>query len=144
MFAGGDSVRVEVVGVFENRGGAGEDEERLPLLVLRDEAAREVRVPVGSCEGFAIHLALQEQLAPRPLTHDLAVQLLRRLSVQLEHVLIDEAEEDGWGATLHLCGPEGPVAVEARPGDAVAIAVRSGAPVYVTEALIARPPSDTP
>lgn len=134
-----NAVRLTVVGVFEQRLRLGEEEERLPLVVLSDGADRELRVPVGSCEGMAIHVALQEQLVPRPLTHDLAIQLLRRLSAEVDSVVIEQAGEgEEYRAGLQLATPQGELRIEARPGDALAIAVRAGAPIFANESMLSR------
>lgn len=139
MTAGPDEVRMEVVGVFEQAVRLPDREERVPLLLLRDPRNRELRLPISSCEGLAIHVALQQQVVARPLTHDLALRLLDRLSSGLSRVVIYEVagEEGACRARLHLVTGEGELLVEAQPGDAVALAVRAEAPVYVTEELLA-------
>jgi len=128
---GPGEVRVEVVGIYERPATGGEEGMRAPLLVLRDEAERELHLPIGSCEAVAIHLALSHQLVPRPLTHDLAVRLLEKLSATVGRVVIGGHPWDGYQAALHLDTPEGEVTLPAQPGDAIAIALRADAPVYV-------------
>jgi hypothetical protein len=135
---GGDEVRVDVVGVFEQQQTPDEEQESTPLLVLRDGSDRELHVPVGSCEGLAIHLAIQQRVVPRPLTHDLGIRILERLSTSVERVVIDDLSDEVYHASLHLAAEEGPISVPARPGDAVALALRAEAPVYVTEEVFAR------
>jgi len=135
---GGDEVRVDVVGVFEQQQAPDEEQESTPLLVLRDPSDRELHVPVGSCEGLAIHLAIQQRVVPRPLTHDLGIRILERLSTSVERVVIDDLSDQVYHASLHLAAEEGAISVPARPGDAVALALRAEAPVYVTEEVFAR------
>jgi len=136
-------VQVEVVGVFEQR-SAGEGEEGLtrPVLVLRDAAQRELHMPVGSCEALAVHLALSRQLIPRPLTHDLALRILERLSAEIQRVVIARHPIDGYQSVIYLKASEGEVVLPAQPGDAVAIALRADAPVYVTEETLSQPTGD--
>lgn len=137
MAEGPDAVRVEVVGVFDReRGDSGE--ERLPVLVLRDAASREVGIVIGSCEAFAIHLALREQLVPRPLTHDLAVRLLEKLSGSIARVVIGEREDEPHRASIYLDSPQGETPVEADAGDAVALALRTECPIYATREVLSR------
>ena len=139
MAAGPNEVKVNVIGVFEQPVGPAEQEQPQPLVVVRDEAGRrELHVPVGSCEGVAIQIALTQEVAPRPLTHDLAVRLLERLSAELERVVIDALGDHTYYARLHLKSVEGEVTIEARPGDAVALAVRAEAPIYVVEDVLVR------
>jgi bifunctional DNase/RNase len=128
-----DEVKVEVVGVFEQPAAGGGDEARLPLLILRDPADRELHLSLGSCEAFAVHLALARRLVPRPLTHDLALRLLQKLSVTVGRVVIGRHPRDGYQATMYLNVEEGEMVLPAQPGDAIAIALRAEAPIYVTE-----------
>lgn len=131
-------VELQIVGVFEERLELRDQEQRIPLLLMRDPANRELRLPIGSCEALAIHVAFEDQLLPRPLTHDLALRLVQRLSAQLDRVVIDTISDDNFHATIHLHAPQGPVALEARPGDAIAIALRAQTPIYATEEVLAR------
>lgn len=133
-----DEIRVQVVGVFERQIVFYNQEQRIPLLLVRDASDRELHLPIGSCEGLAIHLALNQQVVPRPLTHDLGLRILERLSAQLGRVVIDDLSEEGSHATIHLRTAESDLTVDARPGDAVALALRAEAPIYVTEELLAR------
>ena len=66
-----DEVQLQIVGVFEHHLEVGNEEQHAPLLLLKDSADRELRLPVDSCEGFAIHIALDEPIVHRPLPHDI-------------------------------------------------------------------------
>lgn len=129
----GGEIRVHPVGVFEQPTDSEEAEAKLPLLVLRDDIGRECRLPVGSCDGLAIHLALTQQHVSRPLTHDLALRLLEKLSGKLERIVIDAFSEEGCRATLTLSTPKGEQELEARAGDGVALALRADLPIFITE-----------
>jgi hypothetical protein len=133
----GGEIRVHPVGVFEQPLES-EEEAGLPVLLLRDEAGREFHLPIGSCDGLAIHLALTQQHVSRPLTHDLALRLLEKLSGQLQRVVIDAYSEEGCHATLSISTPRGPQLLEARAGDGVALALRADLPVFITEEVYAR------
>lgn len=136
MAAGADEVQVDVVGIVEEDIAVRDQQQRIPMLVLRDRASREVQIPVGSCEGFAIQIALERHHVPRPLTHDLALHLVEKLSARLERVVIDALSAHTAHATLHLSSAEGGMTIDARPGDGVALALRAGVPIYVTEAIL--------
>jgi len=135
---GGDEVTVEVVGVFEQGQLPPEGVESQHLLVLRDAAGRELQIPIGSCEGLAVYVALQQHVAARPLTHDLAIRLLEKFSVALERIVIDDLNDDVYRARLHLVAAEGEISLPARPGDAIALALRAEVPICVTEEVFAR------
>jgi hypothetical protein len=135
-----DEVRVEVVGVFEQEVTVGGEEHRIPVMLLRDlrqPATREVRVPIGSCEALAIQVALEARVLPRPLTHDLALRLLEKLSARLDRVVVDGLSGHHVHATLHLLAAEGEIEMDARPGDAVALALRADVPIFVKEDILA-------
>lgn len=136
MAAGPDQVNVQVVGDFEQEVSIHDQEHRIPLLVLRDKLGRDLRLPIGSCEAAAIQIALEQRLVQRPLTHDLALRLLDRLSARLDRVVIDEPPADSTHAVLHVSSAEGALTLDARPGDAVALALRAEAPIFVTEELL--------
>ncbi len=135
--SGGDEVKVYPVGIFEQE--SEEEEPRPPLLALRDDMGREMRIPIGACEGLAINVALDGQHFPRPLTHDLALHLLDKLSAKLEHVVLDSlSEDDGCRATISLTTAGGVQTIQARAGDGVALALRAEIPIYVTEEVLER------
>ncbi len=136
MASGNSEVKVEVVGIFEQEVSFQEQEHRIPVLLVRDSIGRELRLPIGSCEGLAIQIVLEQHMMPRPLTHDLALRLLERLQAQLGRVVIDELTESGAHATLYLTTSQGEIAMDARPGDAVALALRADVPIHVTEELL--------
>lgn len=134
--AGGDEVKVEVVGVSGEEVEYEDEEHRIPLLVLRDPATRVIRIPIGSCEWLAIHISLEQYQAQRPQTHDLGIRLLEKLSARLSRVVIDGPRRQAAHATMHLDTAQGATTLEARPGDAVALALRADAPVYVTDSIL--------
>jgi len=136
--AGADEVIVTVIGVFEEALTIGAEARRIPVMLLRDAAEREVRVPIASCEGLAIQIALEQHVVPRPLTHDLALRLLERLSARLDRVVVDSVSVDRPHAILHLHAPEGEVEMDARPGDAIALALRADVPIHVKDRILAK------
>lgn len=140
MTGGADEIRVEVVGLVEDEepGELLEGEGGGSWLLLRDPALRELRVPINYCERLAIAVSLSEHLAPRPLTHDLGLRLLAKFSAELERVVIDDVREDSYSASLHLRTPTGELSLPALPGDAIALALRAEAPLFVTDEVFLR------
>jgi len=134
--AGAGEVAVEVVGIFEQEITAGGQEHRIPVLILRDPDSRQLRIPIDSCEGLAIQIPLERHVVQRPYTHDLAVRLLEKLSAQLERVVIDALSGDTSHATLHVRTADGVIAMDARAGDAVALALRAETPIFASSELL--------
>lgn len=104
----------------------------VPVLLLREREGlrRVLPIYVGAPEATSIQWALEGREAPRPLTHDLIVDLFGALGAVLEKVAITEVQDGTFFADLHLQSRSGPVVVSSRPSDAVAIAVRAGAMIY--------------
>lgn len=109
-----------------------------PMLLLQetDGAHRLLPIYIGSPEAASIHYAIEGTQPPRPLTHDLFVNVLTDLGAQLEHVLITEVHEHTYYAELHLVAAGTKHVVSSRPSDAVALAVRCSAPIYAADDLI--------
>ena len=108
------------------------------LRQLADPAdeRRALLIWVGEPEANAILIGLEKIPTPRPLTHDLAVTLVATLGGQLERVVITEVREHTFYAELHLRTQVGEGIVSSRPSDAIALAVRVGAPIFAEEALL--------
>lgn len=112
-----------------------------PMVLLRERSGdgRTVPIFIGATEATAIALALDEVDTPRPMTHDLLVELLSSLDVELSAVVVTELRDKTFYAELHLRrkGQGGdPIVLSARPSDAVAVAVRTGTSIYASDAVI--------
>jgi bifunctional DNase/RNase len=104
-------------------------------------APRELPIWIGPFEAQAIVLEMRGASPTRPLTHDLMKSLLERLGAKLDRVVIDELRDDTYFAKLHLRAPDGrDVVVDARPSDAIALALRLQGQVFVSEELFAKAP----
>lgn len=111
----------------------------VPIVVLREKEGdrRVLPIFIGGPEASAIAFALDGVEPPRPLTHDLVVLLLEDLSVSLERVLVTELRDSVFFAELHLRAPDGVHVVSCRPSDAIAVAVRVGAPLFASDEVLA-------
>lgn len=109
-----------------------------PVLVLRELVGRrrQLAIFIGNPEATAIAFALEGVDTPRPLTHDLFCDVLDGLGTSLERVVITELRETTYYADLHLSSEDGPVTVSSRPSDAVALAVRTGCPIFSEETVL--------
>jgi hypothetical protein len=109
----------------------------MPIVVLKDVASDTVMpIWVGIFEANAIALEIEKVAAPRPMTHDLARNLIRNLNARLERVVISELKDDTFYATLWLQQGNDPLVLDARPSDALALALRADCPIYVTEQVM--------
>ena len=111
------------------------------VVVLEDiEKTRLVPIWIGVHEGNAIALELQGEKFPRPLTHDLIVNLLGSLHAQVEKVVVSELKENSYYALIHLRFNGQTLALDARPSDSLAIAVRIHCPIFIDEKVLQKCP----
>jgi bifunctional DNase/RNase len=113
-----------------------QDEQEDAILVLVDDLARPLPIPIGLCERRAIQFILEKQSSPRPLTHDLFVVLAEQCDATISRVIIDDYSGGTFYARLILNSTDGPVSLDCRPSDGVAIALQAGAPIFVTATLM--------
>lgn len=101
-----------------------------PEVVLRESVTpyRELRIPVGLAEGTAIAYAWRAIQTPRPLTHELVTEILKRHNVTIEAVRITSRRGQAFEAELETMGPRGRQVVPCRPSDAIALALRQPLP----------------
>jgi bifunctional DNase/RNase len=109
----------------------------MPIVVLKDVASDTVMpIWVGIFEANAIAIEIEKMAAPRPMTHDLTRNLIQGLNAQLERVVITELKDDTFYAVLWLRQGEELVTVDARPSDAIALALRCDCPTFVSEQVM--------
>ena len=110
-----------------------------PIVVLREpETGNVVPIWIGLLEANAIVLALEGTELPRPMTHDLMISILHVTGTRLRSVEIADIRESTYFALLHLEGNGESVRVDARPSDAIALALRCGARILVSESVLAQ------
>ena len=110
-----------------------------PCLLLReaDGEHRVLPIFIGGPEATAIAFALEEVETPRPMTHDLMKDLLDELGARIERVVVTELRDSTFFADIVVSIAGTVHSVSARPSDAVALAVRYGAPVFAEEGVLA-------
>ncbi len=108
-------------------------------IVLLQEVGGERYLPIwiGSCEAEAISIHLQGTALPRPMTHDLFVDLLSSLEIGLSYVLIHSLINGTFYGRLVLGANGDSLEIDSRPSDALAIAVRANVPIYAAESVMA-------
>src|SRR5579863_5487078 len=106
------------------------------LLTEAESLGRTLPIFIGAPEATAIAFAIQGVATPRPMTHDLLRDMVEALGASLERVVITELRSATYFAELQLKRGEGTLNVSSRPSDAVALAVRTGSPLYVSDELM--------
>jgi hypothetical protein len=126
-------IAMEVAGLQVDPSGAGS------VLLLRefDEPRRVLPVMIGPLEAFSIAVGLGAAAPPRPLTHDLLVDVLQGTGTEVRRVDVTELRDGTFFAELDLVGPDGHRRLSSRPSDAIALAVRLSVPVYASEDVLA-------
>ncbi|MBI4169074.1 MAG: bifunctional nuclease family protein [Acidobacteria bacterium] len=107
------------------------------LLLLADEKEEKaVPISVGRDQGIAIYLGKEKAEAPRPMTHDLLANILKTLGAVVERVTITDLKRDTYFAEIALRSGDEAHAIDARPSDAIALAVRLNAPIFSAPGLL--------
>jgi len=108
-------------------------------LVEKGKGARELPIWIGPFEAQAIAAEMQGVPLPRPLTHDLMKRLVESLGGRLDRVVIGDLHDNTYFATLHLAGADGKeISIDARPSDAIALALRLHGPILVADEVFAK------
>jgi bifunctional DNase/RNase len=109
----------------------------MPIVILKDVASDAVMpIWVGLFEANAIAIEIEKVATPRPMTHDLTRNIMHYLNASLERVVINEIKDDTFYATLWLKQDSEIISVDARPSDAIALALRADCPIYVNEEVM--------
>ncbi|MEE8292445.1 MAG: bifunctional nuclease family protein [Candidatus Tectomicrobia bacterium] len=106
------------------------------ITLVEEEGERVLPIFIGMWEGMAIYREINRVASPRPLLHDLFHNILQGLHTRLEKVVVDSLGDATFFAQLHLRQHDTAVIADARPSDAVALAVKFQAPIYVAEAVL--------
>ena len=109
-----------------------------PIVVLHDkENRRALPIWIGSAEASAIIRKIENLSVSRPMTHDLIINIIEKTGYSLEKVEINDVEKETYYATLYIKNDEDNIIeIDSRPSDAIAIAIRVDAPIFVTANVI--------
>ncbi len=109
----------------------------MPIVILRDEdGERVLPIWVGIFEANAIALQIENVATPRPMTHDLLRNVIQDLKAAVEKIVVCDLKDNTFYALIHLRLGGELVAIDARPSDALALALRVRAPIYVEDTVI--------
>ena len=109
----------------------------MPIVILRDaEGEHVLPIWVGIFEANAIALQIENVATPRPMTHDLLRNVISDLNGAVEKIVVCDLKENTFYALIYVRTRDDVVAVDARPSDAIALALRVSAPIYVEDAVV--------
>ena len=108
-----------------------------PIVILRDKDGRRVLpIWVGIFEANAVALQIENVATPRPMTHDLLRNVIQDLKADVEKVVVCDLQENTFYALIYLRLNGDTLAIDARPSDAIALVLRTRAPIFVEDAVI--------
>jgi len=109
----------------------------MPIVVLRDEEGQRVLpIWVGVFEANAIALQIENVTTPRPMTHDLLRNVIHDLKADIQKIVVSDLKENTFYALIYLTVNGEALAIDARPSDAIALALRAQAPIFVEDRVI--------
>jgi len=123
-------VEVRVNGIFITQSKAS------GVILKEEHGRRALPIVIGEYEAQSIAMALENFNPPRPITHDLAVNILQTLDIQIESVLISELKNNTYYAIISLRKDAEVYKIDARPSDAIALAVRLGTSIFVNDRVM--------
>ena len=108
-----------------------------PIVILRDKEGQKVLpIWVGIFEANAIALQIENISTPRPMTHDLLRNVIQDLKASVQKVVVCDLQENTFYALIYLLLDGDTVAIDARPSDAIALALRTRAPIFVEDTVL--------
>lgn len=124
-------VRMEIKGLLMD------PVSNMPVVILRDtEKGHFLPIWVGIFEANAIALEMEKVATPRPMTHDLLKNLLAELDAHVDRIVINDLRDNTFFARIHLTRGDSTLSVDSRPSDAIALALRSQAGIFVEEEVL--------
>jgi bifunctional DNase/RNase len=111
----------------------------MPIIILKDvDEHKALPIWVGIFEANAIALELEKVSTPRPMTHDLLKSMLDGLGVTVRQVIVNDLKDNTFFAVIELTRDGSVINIDARPSDAIALALRVNAPIFVTEKVVSQ------
>ena len=109
----------------------------MPIVILKDKGGERVLpIWVGVFEANAIALQIENIATPRPMTHDLLRNILSEIEAEVLRIVVSDLRDNTFYAMIYLDRGGDTIAVDARPSDAIALALRTKAPIYVEDSVV--------
>jgi bifunctional DNase/RNase len=124
-------MKVKVVGIDQHT--------MMPVVVITDAEERGfIPILIGPAEANAITIQMEGIKPPRPITHDLLKNILDGFGAKVSRVVITELKDETYYARIYLKTAKGEIDIDARPSDAIALALRTDAPIFISEEVAAK------
>lgn len=108
-----------------------------PILILKeDQGEKTLPIWIGLLEATAIASELEKVEFSRPMTHDLLANVIGQMGFSVSKIEVVDLKDNTFYALLHLMGPQGETTVDSRPSDAIALALRADAPIFVAPSVL--------
>ena len=108
-----------------------------PIIILKDQdGARSLPIWVGYPEATAIALQMESVVTPRPMTHDLVKNIITNLGADVNHIYVNDLKDNTFYATISMNINGGEIMIDSRPSDAIAVALRVEAPIFVSTKVL--------
>jgi bifunctional DNase/RNase len=109
----------------------------MPIVILKDkEGDRVLPIWVGVFEANAIALQIENISTPRPMTHDLLKNILTEIEAEVQRIVVSDLRDNTFYAMIYLDRDGETIAIDARPSDAIALALRTRAPIFVEDSVV--------
>jgi len=110
---------------------------KMPIVVLEDPRSEQILpIWIGVFEANAIALTIENIPSPRPMTHDLLKNVLERLGIAIEKIVVNDVRNNTFYALIHCRHNEEPLVIDSRPSDAIALALRMSSPIFVEDDVV--------
>jgi hypothetical protein len=109
----------------------------MPIVILKDkEGERVLPIWVGVFEANAIALQIENISTPRPMTHDLLKNILTEIEAEVQRIVVSDLRDNTFYAMIYLDRDGETIAIDARPSDAIALALRTRSPIFVEDSVV--------
>jgi bifunctional DNase/RNase len=109
----------------------------MPIVILKDKAGERVLpIWVGVFEANAIALQIENISTPRPMTHDLIKNILTEIEAEVQRIVVSDLRDNTFYAMIYLDRDGETIAIDARPSDAIALALRTRSPIFVEDSVV--------
>ncbi len=110
---------------------------KMPIVVLENPDSEQILpIWIGVFEANAIALKIESVSTPRPMTHDLLINFLEKLNLHIEKVVVCDVKDNTFYAVIHCRSNNQVIAIDSRPSDAIALALRANAPIFVEDEVV--------
>jgi bifunctional DNase/RNase len=112
---------------------------KMPIVVLEDlKSERILPIWIGVFEANAIALKIENIATPRPMTHDLLKTFLEKTGIDIQRIVVNDVRDNTFYAMIHCLHKGNSVIIDSRPSDAIALALRVEAPIFVEESVVSK------